>query len=223
MSAHFRISSSRCIAILCAWLALISTPFPGLFAQEASEGQYAVGSTPPNDVSTLLRNLKTATEDGWLLRDDFYKDENLKRFSGGAVVSRSVRSTEKQLWGEITGIGSLSDFAKVARPSELTLSFWHNTNILFENGIWSRWTLSLHGSDRPSFEEIESIFGRRWQVEEIYPSPHSPPKPIPTHLNGNTAIVYGAENPEFEWATRFYFSFDAKLDFADFRLRNRSQ
>ncbi len=190
--------------------------------EKASETiDYASALPSPDDLTDLLRNLKRATEQGWLMRDDFYAEDNLKRLSGGTDLRWNSQAAGR-FGGQIGGFDALAEPVRHGGKTfpGLELAFVQSAEERLGDGIWTIWSLSVLGRSRPEFATIEGIFGKLWQAAKIQRTP--PVRPA-TRPHGNEIVEYAATTPAFVWKAIFHLTADARLDYAYFRVAKLSR
>ena len=178
----------------------------------------------PRNLIDVLRNFKVAIDSELLLRDDFYTEENLKRFSGGREITWHSTSGDGKNWGSIAGFDSIAEPLVYGGTTynALYISFWQE--VRDEKGIATRWRLDFHSPQRPDFSDVEAIFGKQWVLYELsVPIPDMQRPRAPTRLHGNEKIIYQSVTPVREQQMRFDFAFDATLEHAGFMLRRQSK
>jgi hypothetical protein len=147
----------------------------------------------PTTPLELLQNVKLAFDHGLLLREDFYSDENLKAFSGGAKVRRSVggpNAGPRDLFCEVTEFGSMVAPRKVGNFVISGIALSLRRRILEDGRVSGSVSLSFQQSvPTLSFEAVTELFGSDWASSKEMISPHLVLQP-PTKPHGNARIEY---------------------------------
>jgi hypothetical protein len=170
----------------------------------------------------LLENVKIALDQGLLLREDFYTDENLKRFSGGTKVRRSAGGQDvgpKYIFCSVTEFGAMVEPRIVGNIVIPGISVGFRRTILEDGRVAGSVSVRLQqGVPSLSFDEVTKLFGPHWTYSKDILSPHmrmeSPRKP-----HGNARIEYRAADVLHILS----FNRDALLDSAEFRLQGEGK
>lgn len=208
--------SESVLRTICAFLYLLALAFPTLPAVCMAQGLSGTTTrtiSEPSSYEGLLRNLKIALDDGSLARREFLSDQDLLELFGKGRVIWHEKAIEK-FSGEIRrpifysvgdparGRSSLDD-AIVSFRRTLSGNGQLETMIVID--------LITDAPDRPSFSQIEQIFGDQWQLEQYQaPNPHLTVSPR-TAPHGNDIVTYGKGT---ETELLFHFSPDARIKYA---------
>lgn len=213
-------TSGTWLLLLPVVLLLVSVLVAPLRAQtnEPTAKQFYSKIVRPVTLIDLLRNFKTAMDGDLLLRDDFYTDDNLKKFSGG----------ERIIWIKVppNGRGEIVGFGTMVKDLHHDGRTWGGLGIIFSQNFnegreaVTGWLLTISDPNSVSFSEVEAIFGTGWEGRTFMnPPPHGPPRPPATHPRGYDRIVYNSVSPTLQREMIFSFSSDGKVGTANFILR----
>ena len=173
----------------------------------------------PSSVLRILENVKFALEHDFLLREDFYTDDNLKAFFGGTRIVWP-------LWSATTRSALISGFDQIVPPLrdgsnlipgiDLSAARW----VQPDGKLRARIAVTVK---RPAvtFEQIENLFGMQWQDYPDVPAPpHKQFRP-PTHPKGNNRIRYAIDRNGVSTSVTIEFAADGSLREADFSEERR--
>jgi hypothetical protein len=142
----------------------------------------------PTTSIKLLQNIKFVLDKDLLMHKEFYTAENLDRFFGAQGVSSGGSDAGlTDLWVRAKNFGYL---VKSTKNDEYVFS-----GISFSSGIKSKAGGKVSsfvnlgiGLGGPSFDDVESVFGKEWTLDKTAPLHGPPPAPIAPH--GNERLTY---------------------------------
>ncbi|MEB0013583.1 hypothetical protein QN379_14500 [Glaciimonas sp. Gout2] len=168
----------------------------------------------PATTLTLLENIKKALSKNLLLTDDFYTDDNLKRFTGGAQISRVGENRENVKRVEITRFGAMVKTSWDGRRDEGGLTILCRKEEQFGGDVEGRLNLWLRNEDeRVSYRNMEKLFGQQWEKSTARNGEKCLP---PLHEHGNAEMEFFALTNGVEQTVRLLFSPRANLEMASF-------
>jgi hypothetical protein len=214
VSPQVQLFSAKALLVLVGLSLMLAMTSGATFAQTTnSPAGLSAGVVAPDSAIDLLRNIKVAIDRSLLIRRDFYSDESLRRFFGG----------EKVLWGKDTVdpaelFGYVYDFGPwgvetntlSGRPlDKLTLAFRREVG---PKGMVAELLLHLPGyeSDRPSFGEVETVYGANWELDN-------------EPFQRGVRRVYRIEKQELSTIASFEFAFDGRLRVANIVMKGPVQ
>lgn len=220
-------ASMRLVLSSFLLMALAASSGP-IFAQTTNNfAPLDAAISAPKSLLDLMRNIKAAIDSSLILRRDFYSEGNLLRLFGGEKVLWSGDAVDPlHVSGyvyEFSRLGAQTKTPSGAPLDTLTLAFRREMSLtgLIEAEI----LIHLPGEDanRPSFDDIEDIFGKAWLLdnEQVWPA-HKLYK-APTAAHGNDRIVYRSDKPNLTVIAAFEFAFDGRVRVATFVVKGREQ
>jgi hypothetical protein len=230
-------------ALIAAGIVALCMPAPGRAGKNPADNQHSFERTTvpssipigtqsekempamvkvPTTPFELLQNIKVALDHGLLLKEEFFTEEHLKQFSGGAKVRRSVggpNSGPKDIFCEVTEFGPMVEPARVGNFVIPGMSLSLRRRILQDDRISG--SLSVRFQQvvpSLSFDAVTMLFGQNWTYSKDLKSPHlkleSPRKP---HGNAEIEYVFGDAKHKLS------FGPDAILGSAGFVLHGENQ
>jgi hypothetical protein len=171
----------------------------------------------PKTPLELLENTKLAIENDLLLREEFYLDEGLKLFFGGArIIWVLNRRTAKV--GDVRELGDL--FENSRRYPGLGASFYRE--VFDENGnesesgkVRAHFVADTGRDFRLTVEVVEIIFGAPNEITNSYSGvnlAHPEPLERKTHRLGNTRLSYIFNRPLSTTSAWFVINGDGTVD-----------
>lgn len=206
-----RNTSGTGLFLLPVVLLLLSVLVAPLCAQtnDSRAKQFYSKIVTPVTLIDLFRNFKIAMDGDLLLRDDFYTEDNLRRFSGGKRI----------VWGRgpPNARGDIADFGSMVKDAQYDGRTWAGLGIQFSQNFnedrvaVTGWLLTIGYPNSVSFSEIEAIFGTSWENRTLLVTPPHGPPPLP-------AIIYKSGSASLRREMVFSFS-NGKVGTANFILR----
>jgi hypothetical protein len=196
---------------------------------QAGGGQSAstyAGVTEPRSILDLMRNTRIAVDKGLVLRRDFYTNDNLERFFGGSKVSWDQSNVDPvQVWGYVYEFGAIG--ARTILPDGRfldALTFRFRRSVNDQGFVEANLLINIPDGrlDRPSFSEIEALFGKQWTLYEQVPWPAHVPYKTRTAPHGNDSIAYRVASRGLDGEMRFTFAFDGRLELATISVKGLS-
>jgi len=178
--------------------------------------------TKPENILALLRNIKTAIDDGLLLKEDFYTAANLSKFLVGIHFGSYPQSDGPHpplfsIWGfgdicPPQGFGAAGDLIEGLEIRVIR-------DLRNRASAWVELQISLGEECGPTLKELESIFGTQWKSEEQ----HVLFEPgfqfrAPTAPHGNELITYHYYVHYTEIDQHFTLRYDGRVDQVRFSL-----
>ncbi len=191
-------------------------------ARDRVASSYSSIQTPRAPID-IMRNLKIAIDDQLFLRRDFYTDETLTRFFGSSKIRWDLSNVDPiRLWGYA------HDFPGPLKPNSTD-----GSEALDGLTVRFRLTASSAGLveadisiefvsprlERPSFSDIEGLFGSGWVIEFVLSPLVGQSRRTPTAPHGNELIVYENAVGPVSVLTRFLFSFDGRVESSNTLMR----
>jgi hypothetical protein len=162
----------------------------------------------------VLERMKSALDENLLVQQDFFKDENLKRFFGLTDIQSGVGAKNP---GDLWAAGH--DFGGIFKGAEVDGNFYHGANFSLirsagaSGKIKGVVKLVIPGIlPKPSalyFDNVENVFGKTWErINETLPDGPLPP---PTGPHGNERIKYVIDDSLFNKTINVSFYGDGSL------------
>jgi len=212
VSPKDQLFSARAVLVIVGLSLMLAMTSGATFAQTTnSPAGLSAGVVAPKSAIDLLRNIKVAIDGSLLIRRDFYSDESLRRFFGGEKVLWGKDNVDPaELFGYVYdfspwGVETLSGRA----VDKLTLAFGREVRL---QGMTAWLLLHLPGveSDRPSFGEVETVYGANWELKN-------------EPFQRGVRRVYRIEKQELGTIASFEFAFDGRLRTANIVMKGPVQ
>jgi hypothetical protein len=170
----------------------------------------------PSTPMQMLENMKFAQDHDFLLREDFYTNENFEKYFGAEkVVNEKADIQEKNILVNAIHFGNLFKPVKIAGLPEpvpgaqLTLLLKTNQTGNLEAGV--NLSIQIEG---PNFEQVQEVFGSKWKLDNTLRL-HGP-LPPPTGPHGNEVWRYTYDSPIASRHVYFEFHGNGTLAIANF-------
>jgi hypothetical protein len=179
------------------------------------EGGMAVIQKPTTPIA-LFENIRSVLDRHFLLREDFYTEENLATYFGGSnIVWRVPNSSQKQ-WLFLSAFDGLIEPTKNGEGISISLT----RTVRPDGKTESKISVGITSEDRRLvFENVVGIFGSEWKTkvddEEVRRWHHGGYR-TPTHPHGNAAIQYTKENGSIRTVISMHFRSNGVLERATF-------
>jgi formylglycine-generating enzyme required for sulfatase activity len=168
----------------------------------------------PTTPLELLQNIKVVLDHDLLLREDFYTENNLKRFfAGQKVVLRYGGSRGENPSVSVSQFGSMVESVKSGGLVLEGIQFNFRRTVQSDNHVKAYLYFAVLTSDI-SFANVEQVFGTAWKYD--YRSPHRrQAPPSPTLPQGNARISYTVDHAAAKGRVDMEFHADATLYVAE--------
>jgi hypothetical protein len=121
----------------------------------------------PTSLGALLVNAKLAAEQWLLLREDFYREDVLQQYFGGAVVEFMDRQSSRVIRGDISGFDNFVEPITVQGKKIEGLSCSFRREVAPDGMVTAYVFVYLSGSTALDFDAVERLFesvGRRLEL-----------------------------------------------------------
>lgn len=113
----------------------------------------------PTTLAALLVNAKLAAEQWLLLREDFYREDVLQQYFGGAVVEFTGQQSSKVIAGTISGYDNFVEPITVQGKKIDGLSCSFRREVGADGTVTAYVFVYLSGSTTLNFDAVERLFG----------------------------------------------------------------
>jgi len=121
----------------------------------------------PATLAALLVNAKLAAEQWLLLREDFYREDVLQQYFGGAVVEFIDRQSSRVIEGTISGFDDFVEPITVQGKKIEGIACSFRREVVPDGTVTAYVFVSLSGSTTLNFDAVERLFesvGRRLEL-----------------------------------------------------------
>jgi hypothetical protein len=121
----------------------------------------------PTSLTALLVNAKLAAEQWLLLRDDFYREDVLQQYFGGAEVKFIDRQPGRIIRGDITGFDNIVEPITVQGKKLEGITGSFRREVAADGTVTAYFLVHIYGGTTLNFDTVERLFesaGRRLEL-----------------------------------------------------------